>query len=213
METTRLYARYNTLTDPKGAVRPIPMAIAVKLTKAAELFASRGLDQTTMEEVTDATGVPKATLYYYFTGKEEILAHLLADMLHEMADAVAATLDRPGFGVEQLAAVIEAQLDVMRDHPAACRALIADLGWAGRIPEIATAIGAAFYSPVAEVLAHGVADGSLRATDDPTEAVVAIFGAVTITGLHALVRDESIPETTAGRIVGMLMHGLAAETT
>lgn len=194
-------------------MRTVPSTIAAKLTKAAELFANRGLDQAKMEDVAEATGVPKATLYYYFTGKEEILAHLLADTLHVMADAVAVALDEPGSGAERLRAVIDAQLTVMGEQPAVCRALISELGRAGRIPEIASAIEAAYYTPVAQVLAEGATDGSLRAVESTSEAVMVIFGAVTITGLHYLVRDEGIPDEAASRIAALLMHGLAEERT
>ena len=36
--------------------------------------------------VAEVTGIPKATLYYYFTGKEEILVFLLRDLLNGVAD-------------------------------------------------------------------------------------------------------------------------------
>lgn len=194
-------------------MRPVRSTIAVKLTKAAELFAERGLDQAKMEDVAEATGVPKATLYYYFAGKEQILAHLLGDTLHVMADAVAVALDEPGSGADRLRAVIDAQLTVMGEQPAVCRALISELGRAGRIPEIAAAIEAAYYTPVARVLTEGAADGSLRVVESTSEAVMVIFGSVTITGLHCLVRDEGIPVEAASRIVALLMHGLAEEST
>jgi TetR/AcrR family transcriptional regulator len=194
-------------------VRPVPSTIAAKLARAAELFANRGLDQAKIEDVAEATGVPKATLYYYFTGKEEILAHLLAETLQNTADAVAVALDQPGSGADRLRAVIDAQLAVMAEQPAVCRALISELGRAGRIPEIASAIEAAYYTPVAQVLAEGAADGSLKAVESTSEAVMVIFGAVTITGLHYLVRDEGLPDEAAPRIAALLMHGLAKDPT
>jgi AcrR family transcriptional regulator len=194
-------------------MRSVPSTIAGKLTKAAELFAERGLDQTKMEDVAQVTGVPKATLYYYFTGKEEILAHLLADTLQAITDAVAIALDTEGDAASRLQAVIDAQLRVMNDHPSACRALISELGRAGRIPEIVLALDTAYYSPVTRILAEGAADGSLRGVGEVGEAVAAIFGAVTITGLHYLVQGKPIPATAATRVTALLMHGLTEEDT
>ena len=72
-----------------------PPACARRCSAAAELFADRGLDATKMEDIAAATGVPKATLYYYFEGKEDILAFLFAEILDEVAAGRRATPSRP----------------------------------------------------------------------------------------------------------------------
>jgi AcrR family transcriptional regulator len=190
-------------------VRAVPTSIAQRLTPAAELFADRGLDQTKIEEIADATGVPKATLYYYFSGKEDLLAFLLRDALAAMADAVAIAADGDGDARHRLSHVLTAQLDVMAQQPAVCRALIADLGRAGRIPDIAQAIADAFYRPIERVLREGAQEGSLRAVDDPTAAAVAIFGAVTISGLSHLVLAGGVPVPQVVReLTDLLLGGL-----
>lgn len=51
-------------------MRRIPRQIAERLPAAADLFADKGLNDSKIEDVAAATGVPKATLYYYFAGKE-----------------------------------------------------------------------------------------------------------------------------------------------
>jgi AcrR family transcriptional regulator len=190
-------------------VRAVPISIAQRLTPAAELFADRGLDQTKIEDVADATGVPKATLYYYFSGKEDLLAFLLRDTLAAMADAVAIAADGDGDGRHRLRCVLTAQLEVMAEQPAVCRALIADLGRAGRIPDIAQALADAFYRPVERLLREGAEEGSLRAVDNPTAAAVAIFGAVTMSGLSHLVLGATVPVAeVVGQLMELLLGGL-----
>jgi AcrR family transcriptional regulator len=192
-------------------MRVVPSSIAQKLTPAAELFAERGLDQTKIDDVAEATGVPKATLYYYFAGKEDLLAFLLRDTLAAMADAVAIAVDGGGDARSRLAGVLAAQLGVMAEHPAVCRALIADLGRAGRIPDIARAIADAFYRPIERLLREGAEEGSLRAIADPTSAAVAIFGAVTISGLSHLVLAGDVPvREAASQLTDLLLCGLDA---
>ena len=190
-------------------MRQVPGSVAAKLARAADLFAERGLEQVKIDDVTDVTGLAKATLYYYFAGKEDMLAFLLADGLHSMADAVAIALDGDGSAAERLPRVIDAQFQVMREQPAVCRALLLDLGRAGRIPEIAAAIETAYYSPVATVLEDGAQDGSLRHVEDGAEVVMAIFGALTITGLHYLIRDQDIPPGVVSRLTALLLQGIA----
>jgi AcrR family transcriptional regulator len=190
-------------------MRQVPSSIAAKLPAAASLFAERGLDQTKIEDVAEATGIPKATLYYYFSGKEEILSFLLADSLNLIADAVAIAVDAPGTARERLGLVVQAQLRVMSEQRDVCRALIADLGRAGRIPETAEAINRAYYQPVLHLLIEGAEDGSLRKVEDPASASVAIFGAVTISALSYLVSGADLAaDQVAEQLIGMLVDGL-----
>lgn len=190
-------------------MREVPSSIAQKVLRAGALFAEQGLEQTKIEDVAEATGIPKATLYYYFAGKEEILAFLLRDTLAAMRDAVAIASEADGSGRDRLLGVIGAQLQVMADQPDVCRALFTDLGRAGRIPDIAEAITNAFYAPVEELLREGATDGSLRTVDDPTATAVAIFGAVTISGVSHLVIGGGLPvgDVTA-RLAALLLEGL-----
>ena len=47
------------------------------LTGALEVFKSRGIENSTMEEIAEKSGFGKATLYYYFKSKEEVFAAIL----------------------------------------------------------------------------------------------------------------------------------------
>jgi len=190
-------------------MREVSEGIVERLDGAASVFADRGFDQTRIEDLAEATGVPRATLYYYFTGKEDILAWLLRRMLAEMAEAVATAVAGPGTARERLAAVVRAKVDVMARHPATYRALMADLGRAGRIPDIAAAIQAAFHSPVRRLLAEGEADGTLRPVGDPETTVAAVYGAVTTAAAHFLVADNRVDaDRVATEVTTFLLDGL-----
>ncbi|CAB4895776.1 MAG: TetR family transcriptional regulator [Actinobacteria bacterium] len=190
-------------------MREVPSSIAARLPAAAELFAERGLDATKIEDVAAATGVPKATLYYYFSGKEEILAFLFRDTLRHMADQVRLAAERDGTAAERLVDVMRAQLTVMGEQPSVCRALLGELGRAGRMPAIAAAIRDAYHAPVAQLLREGADDGSLAAVVDVDAAALVIFGAVTVTGLSQLVDGDSIAVDQASQALAkVLLDGL-----
>ena len=190
--------------------REVPAQVAAKLYGAVEVIAENGLANTKIEEIAAASGVPKATLYYYFGGKEDILAFLLKDSLAFLAGDVATAAESPGTGRERLAAVVSVHIEHTLSNSGTSRALIGDLGRAARLPDLAAAVQRAFYDPVAAVLRDGAADGSLRAVDDPDEAALSIFGTVIMTGLiHAVVGTDRTPaEITAG-VMGLLLDGLA----
>jgi AcrR family transcriptional regulator len=190
-------------------MREVPDGIAERLDAAARVFADQGFDQTRIEDIAQATGVPRATLYYYFTGKEDILAWLLRQMLAEMAEAVAGAAAGAGTARERLTAVIRAKVEVIARHPATGRALLADLGRAGRIPDIAAAIRAAFHSPVRQLLTEGEADGTLRPVGDPETTVAAIYGAISTAAAHFLVADNRVDsDRVAGEVTTFLLDGL-----
>ena len=192
-------------------MRVIPEGITERLEAAARVFADQGFDQTRIEDLAEATRVPRATLYYYFAGKEDILAWLFRRMLSEMTEVVAEAAGAGGLARDRLEAVLRAKIDVMARHPATCRALIADLGRAGRIPEIADAIQAAFHQPVRRLLAEGEADGSLRAVDDPETAASAVYGAVTTAAAHYVVADNRVDvDRVAAEVTRFVLGGLGA---
>lgn len=195
-------------------MRQVPAKLASKLYGAAELIAERGLADAKIDEIADSAGIPKATLYYYFSGKEEILAFLLSDMLELIAGEVGAAVTSPGTARERLEEAVKAQLKVMLENPAVCRALVGDLGRATRLPELAIALQAAFHQPIEELLTDGVTDGSLRQVGDPGTVALGIFGAITVAGLSAAVEgpaDTSVDDSLRGAaaICDLLIAGLA----
>lgn len=174
-------------------MRPVPPAMAVKLNGAADLIADRGYDQTTIDDIAEASGVPKATLYYYFSGKDEIMSFLLNDVVSSMSAAVDTASRSNGSSWDRLVAVITALIDVLADHPAVCRALYSNIGRAGRMPDILQSVLEGFYQPVEKLLASGQQDGSLHAVTDVPAMARIIFGAISIATVSYLVVGEPVP--------------------
>lgn len=139
-----------------------------------------------MHDIAEASGVPRATLYYYFPGKEEVLVFLLQSMLDDLRVSVAAAIDSTDGGIDaRLNAVVRAQLAHLAANPGTGRLLLANLGTAGRLPTIAAGVDEGFHAPVRGLLSEAIADGLVRALD--VEVVASsLYGAVTIVGLRAL---------------------------
>ena len=167
-------------------MRTLPAGMREKVLGAAELIADRGLDATKMEDIAAATGVPKATLYYYFEGKEDILAFLFAEILDEVAAAVEHAVEADDTAADRLRALLVAHLRIFERYPAASRALQFDLGRAARTPEINERIESAFRAPLRQLLEAGAADGSLRPVEHPGLVATAVLGAVTTVGINAI---------------------------
>lgn len=197
-------------------MRKLPAKLASQLYSAAELIAERGLDGTKIDDIAEVTGIPKATIYYHLDGKNGVLAFLLGDLLDLVASEVGVAVATAEDARSRLEAAVTAQLGVMLEHPFLCRALVGDLGRATRLPDLAVALSAAFYEPIEQLLAEGVADGSLRQVADPSTVAMGVFGAITVAGLSASVEGPSAdPSADAARLsaaISELIFGGLATT-
>jgi len=192
-------------------VRPLPTGMRDKVLAAAKLFADFGLDTTKMEDIAATTGVPKATLYYYFEGKEGILALLFAEIFDELARGIEDALRAEGTAADRLRAAIVAHLRLFEEYPAASRALQFDLGRAARIPLIKKRTDAAFLGPVRNLLEAGAKDRSLRTVKHPRLVAVAILGALTTVGINAVTLGPTRPlADIANHVISFVFHGVSA---
>jgi AcrR family transcriptional regulator len=190
-------------------MREVPAAIAAKIPAAASVFAEHGFDDAKIDDVARRIGVPRATLYYYFSGKEDILAFLLRTLLEDVAAEVQRAVSGEGDGVARLRAVLRAQLQVLAGNPETAQLLVANIGRAGRLADIAVAVNAAFHDPVITILRAGIEDGSIRGVD-PERAASALFGAVILTGLHEIVLHRGLePDDVLDDVSTVVLDGLA----
>jgi len=183
--------------------------MAAKVMAAAALFAERGLDGATMSDIAAATGIPRATLYYHFDGKEAVFAYICDRVFAEFEEAVAAALSGPGSAAERLGRVVSAQLTCYAAHPAAYLAIHLDLGRAVRRAEISKRAARAYLRPVARLLEEGAADGSIRPVVNPSAVAAALLGAVA--SAAALLPADRQPESDLHETMMMLvLHSLDA---
>jgi AcrR family transcriptional regulator len=192
-------------------VSEIPAELGKKVLAAAESYGT-SFDDVSMEEIASVTGVPRATLYYHFRSKEQVLAYLLTAMLDDIATSVEAAAAATGDARTRLVDVVRAQLEAMAARPATSQLLVANLGRAGKLPDIAAGIDRAFQAPVRQILTEGVAAGEIR-TVDPEPTATAIFGAVTVVGLHALMLHGHLDVDESLNALVVLWGGLGPAAT
>lgn len=82
------------------------------LRRAHDLFARQGYRGTSIRQLTSGLGLTPAALYYHFTGKEDVLAGVLAPMERD-GDAVIAWMAQLEPTPEALRAVLDRYFDVL----------------------------------------------------------------------------------------------------
>lgn len=113
-------------------------ARAGRLLAAAKSYGT-SFDDVSMEEIASVTGVP-ATASLHFRSKEQVLAFLLTAMLDDIATNVEGAAATADDARTRLVNVVRAQLKAMATRPATSQLLVANLGRAGKLPDIAAGI-------------------------------------------------------------------------
>lgn len=90
------------------------------LAAAARLFAEHGFSATSMNQVAEACGVAKPTLYHYFNDKQELLAQICDGHVHSLLALVEEVKSQQLLPDQQLRALIErftaAYADAQDEH-------------------------------------------------------------------------------------------------
>lgn len=81
-----------------------------------ELFAKKGYEATSVEEITSVVGVAKGTLYYHFSTKEEIFYFLVEEGMKLLKNSIAIKTSKLENSLDKLKAVILIQIKVIKKY-------------------------------------------------------------------------------------------------
>ena len=87
------------------------------LTAGARLFAERGFERVSLEELGSAAGISGPAVYRHFPSKQAMLAFLLIDVSEGLLAGGQAVLDREGSPAETLRALVAFQVDFALAQP------------------------------------------------------------------------------------------------
>jgi AcrR family transcriptional regulator len=187
------------------------------LDAAYGLFREKGFDKTSVSEINAQAGGSKATIYSYFSSKEELFVECMFSLAESYLEGTLNTLKNPGgdllptlqaFGVSFLRLVCSAEMISLR------RLMIAEAERAG--------IGRLFHErldrmrqQVASFIADVMSEGKLRTSDADLAAVqlralleAELFEPLLLCAGDSLPDEEAIA-SAAGRAVGTFLraHG------
>ena len=78
-----------------------------------KLFAKKGYDATSIEEITATVGVAKGTLYYHFSSKEEIFNFLVEEGMKLLKNSIEIKTQKLDKTMDKLRAIILIEIKVM----------------------------------------------------------------------------------------------------
>lgn len=86
---------------------------------AAELFAEKGFQATTVRNIADEAGILSGSLYHHFDSKESIVDEILASFFNEIMSAYRAVIDESGDPRDAIAGLVRVAFGSLEPHRAA----------------------------------------------------------------------------------------------
>jgi len=154
------------------------------LEAAEKLFDERGIDRTTMAEITTAAGIRTSTMYQYFANKDEVVWAILGETMADSATRIKEAVEPAKTGLEKIAALLEFMAGELSRNPAKVRfmaqfdAMYAREWPAERLLALEGQISIRGFDGFGALIQEGIADGSLRSDLDPGLTLHAVLNAV-----------------------------------
>jgi AcrR family transcriptional regulator len=182
-----------------------------------KLFSERGFATTRLEDVAEAAGVSKATIYLYFDSKADLFKAIVRDIASPRVGAIEAFIDGFEGSATELLRGLYRQASAIMGSPEMRPIIKIVMAEAGNFPEIAefyrTEIAFRGLRNIARIIERGVASGEFRRCDPISTAQSIIFPLL----MHALVTEvfgslpEFDPEKFLPSHLDFVLRGLAAD--
>jgi AcrR family transcriptional regulator len=145
------------------------------LDAARAVFAAKGFEASTMDEVAAEAELSKGTLYLYFQSKEDLFVALATEMMGGLLARFERIAAAEGTGLARLRWLLEGYADFALEHAAHFRAVLVWLA-SGTRADTTTPSFAAHRQQLARIVAMfhgaleaGARDGTIRAEVDPVQ--------------------------------------------
>ncbi len=167
------------------------------LNAAEQVFANRGYDRCSMDEIARTAQLSRALLYVYFKDKAAILDGIVLRSMQNLRDRFSRAIDQGERGIEQIARIGNAYYVFSREEPYYFDVLTqsgAVVGADEAPPAELQCCGAEIMQLMVRALVTGVQDGSLcpKRVADPLKTAYFLRGA-----LHGVITEVRQPHAEA----------------
>jgi len=176
---------------------------------AIDLFAEKGFQQTTMQEIAETAGVGKGTIYRFYESKEDLVSSLvefsIKDITEQMVEATA-LLDNP---YEKLRTIIGVEIDYYDKKRNLAKLLVREvLGYRDEFEDRIRQIFSTRTALVEEVIQKGIDNGEFKPVN-PTTLAASLEGMIHATVIAWLLFENTFSrEEIKNDILTTVFHGV-----
>lgn len=156
-----------------------------------KLFAEKGYDATSIEEITATVGVAKGTLYYHFSSKEEIFKFLVEEGVKLLKNSIAIKTDKLTNSIDKIKAIILIELKVLVKYESFMTIILSDIWGTGPRSKMCRSYVFEYIQMIQEIVEEGIKKGEILEAD-PNVIASGIFGFVCSSLIYKLRRDNNM---------------------
>ena len=156
-----------------------------------KLFAEKGYDATSIEEITATVGVAKGTLYYHFSSKEEIFNFLVEEGMKLLKNSILIKTEKLNSSIDKLKAVILIEIKILKKYENFISLLLSQIWGNEERHKMCQQYVKEYIKIIEEIIQDGIAKNEIVDANPETMAT-GIFG-LTCSGLiYKMKRKEEI---------------------
>jgi len=178
------------------------------LETALRLFREKGYRATSMQDIADALGLRKASLYHYVKSKQDLLVPAYQYTIDAHVRRLEQIAQAPGSARERLQEAIASHLQAIIDHADLFALYLREVG---SLPEhlrqVVHATNRAYRVRFAAIIQQGVETGEFKAVDPPVAALL-ILGACNWVSQWYRGGGRMSPQEITALFLEVLLNGL-----
>lgn len=142
-----------------------------------KLFAEKGYDATSIEEITATVGVAKGTLYYHFSSKEEIFDFLVSEGVKLLQNSVDIKTAKYKNYIDKLKAIVLIQIKIVNKYEEIITILLSQFWGNEKRNKKCKEYIYQYISKIEQIVKEGIEVGQIK-KGDPKIIASEIYGLI-----------------------------------
>ena len=156
---------------------------------AMKLFAKKGYDATSVEDITATVGVAKGTLYYHFSSKEEIFNFLVEEGIKLLQNSVDIKTEKHDNYLDKIKAIILIEVKIIFKYEDLITILLSQLWGNEIINQTCKEQVFSYINKIETIVEEGMKKGEIK-QGDPKAVAAEIYGLICSGLVYKLRKDD-----------------------
>ena len=154
-----------------------------------KLFAEKGYDATSIEDITETVGVAKGTLYYHFTSKEEIFDFLVEEGIKLLQNSVDIKIAKYSNYIDKIKAIILIQIKIVNKYENLINIILTQLWGKEKRNQKCQKLIYDYIDKIEDIVKIGISKGQIKG-DDAKIIATEIYGLICSTLVYKMRERE-----------------------
>lgn len=156
-----------------------------------KLFAEKGYDATSIEEITATVGVAKGTLYYHFSSKEEIFEFLIGEGVKLLKNSIEIKTDSLTSSLDKIRAIVLIQIKVLVKYEDFMTIVLSEIWGSGPRSKVCKKYVFEYIQMIENIVQEGIEKKEIIDGDSNVIAS-GIFGFTSSSLIYKMRKDKEI---------------------